>query len=66
MAKTKCIDYLCKTASLVFCSNIEALAEEFWNSKHAYTPESRVETHEFTKLQKNYIPKSANENTEKE
>ncbi|KAM7542189.1 hypothetical protein Aperf_G00000015746 [Anoplocephala perfoliata] len=32
--------------------NIEELAEEFWQEKGPYTPESRVETSEFLRLQK--------------
>ncbi|VDK82341.1 unnamed protein product, partial [Dibothriocephalus latus] len=32
--------------------DLEALNEEFWQEKQAYTPESRLETHEFIQLKK--------------
>ncbi|VDN98144.1 unnamed protein product [Rodentolepis nana] len=37
---------------LVSRRDIEKLAAEFWNEKSPYTPESRLETYEFLKLQK--------------
>ncbi|VUZ45042.1 unnamed protein product, partial [Hymenolepis diminuta] len=36
--------------------NIEKLAEEFWQEKSPFTPESRLETYEFIKLQKEQKP----------
>ncbi|KAL7059154.1 hypothetical protein AAHC03_013248 [Spirometra sp. Aus1] len=42
--------------------DLEALNEEFWQEKQAYTPESRLETHEFMQLKKKKENKETCEN----
>ncbi|BHF68591.1 Protein tilB [Sparganum proliferum] len=45
--------------------DLEALNEEFWQEKQAYTPESRLETHEFIQLKKKKENKETSEKTRK-
>lgn len=42
----------CHKVNFYDCSDIEKISESFWNEKTPYTPESRLETYEVMKLQK--------------